>query len=281
MTLNEYVTFFNDSIRNDSLVIFHNADLYPNEFKEVRTVSYRKTRKPVTIKERLKPLDKNYRMERFAMWMISEAPFGKWIRRQWGDPFYFDQEQVKWRNYEASFDANELEPTSRKNATYVLQEYFVPVDQLTNFVPRMAALFKRHQVNVINVSIRHARQDPGTLDGDGHARMYFQSLYSYKQRTREDDRQNVSTWTKELIDEALARGGSYYLPYQIHATPQQFQQAYPLAEQFFALKQKLDPTGKFSNRLWERYYASGCASTGRPGRATKINYYIPAVKTLP
>lgn len=268
MTLNEYVTFFNDSIRNDSLVVFHNADLYPNEFREVRTVSYRKTRKPVTIKERLKPLDKNYRMERFAMWMVSEAPFGKWIRRQWGDPFYYDQEQVKWRNYEASFDTNELEPTSRKNAMYVLQEYFVPVDQLTTFVPHMAALFKKHQVNVINVSIRHARQDPGTLMAWARTDVFSVVVY-YKQRTREDDRQNVSTWTQELIDEALARGGSYYLPYQIHATAQQFEQAYPQAEQFFALKRKLDPTGKFSNRLWERYYAPAAHQLAGPAGQRK------------
>jgi len=268
MTLNEYIAFFNDSIRNDSLVIFHNADLYPNEFREVRTVSYRKTHRPVTIKERLKPVNKNYRMERFVMWMVSEAPFGKWMRRHWGDPFYYDQEQVKWRNYEASFDVNELEPASRKNSTYVLQEYFVPVDQLSNFVPHMAEVLKKHQVNVINVSIRHARQDPGTMLAWARTEVFSLVVY-YKQGTREDDRQNVGAWTKELIDEALARGGSYYLPYQVHATPQQFQQAYPQTEQFLALKQKLDPTGKFRNKLWERYYAPAAHQLAGPASKQK------------
>jgi FAD/FMN-containing dehydrogenase len=51
----------------------------------------------------------------------------------------------------------------------------------------------------------------------------------------------------------LANGGSYFLPYQLHATSEQFKQAYPGAEQFFKLKSKLDPTNNFRNLLLERY----------------------------
>lgn len=67
-----------------------------------------------------------------------------------------------WRNHEASYYVLELEPRSRKRSTYVLQEYFVPVDRFEQFYPLMAAILRRHQVNVLNVSIRHARADPGT-----------------------------------------------------------------------------------------------------------------------
>ncbi len=42
--------------------------------------------------------------------------------------------------------------------------------------------------------------------------------------------------TRELIDAALACGGRYYLPYRLHATPEQFRAAYPQAERFFKLK---------------------------------------------
>ena len=35
---------------------------------------------------------------------------------------------------------------------------------------------------------------------------------------------------------------------------QQFLAAYPRAPEFFALKQRVDPTYKFRNRLWDAYY---------------------------
>jgi FAD/FMN-containing dehydrogenase len=65
----------------------------------------------------------------------------------------------------------------------------------------------------------------------------------------------VGGWTRQSIAAALALGGSYYLPYQLHATRAQFAQAYPAAPAFFALKAKLDPQGKFRNRLWDTYRA--------------------------
>ena len=57
----------------------------------------------------------------------------------------------------------------------------------------------------------------------------------------------------------LSVGGSYYLPYQIYATEEQFRRAYPRAAEFFSLKQQLDPTNKFSNELLRKYYHQGAA----------------------
>lgn len=83
--------------------------------------------------------------------------------------------------------------------------------------------------------------------------MFAYVLY-YKQGTSDADRQAVGTWTRELIDAATSLNGSYYLPYQIHATSAQFTAAYPNATAFFALKKKLDPSNKFRNKLWDAYY---------------------------
>jgi len=47
--------------------------------------------------------------------------------------------------------------------------------------------------------------------------------------------------------------GSYYLPYQLHATPEQFRRAYPRAAEFVALKRRLDPANKFRNELLDKY----------------------------
>jgi FAD/FMN-containing dehydrogenase len=185
--------------------------------------------------------------------VVSEWPFGKGIRQRVVDPWRFRGRHVVWRNYEASRDVAELEPASRRRATYVLQEYFVPVERFDEFVPAMRDVFRRHRVNVINVSIRHAMPDPGTFLAWAPREVFAFVVY-YRQGTDAASRRAVGIWTRELIDAALRAGGSYYLPYQLHATEAQFLRAYPRATAFFALKKRLDPTNKFRNRLWDKYY---------------------------
>ncbi len=268
MPLSAYRAYFAAHVRNNSDVIFHNADLYPMAFNTMRISSYVRTSKPVTVKERLHSLKANFSTDRLVMRIIADWPEGKWIRQHIVDPWIFRDERVEWRNYEASYDVSELEPASRIKSTYVLQEYFVPVGRLEVFVPKMAAILQRHRVDAINVSIRYARPDPGTLLAWARTEVFAYVLY-YKQGTSIAERQAVGVWTRELIDAALEEGGTYYLPYQIWATPKQFQAAYPNADQLFALKCRVDPTNKFRNRLWDAYYRPATyqrcsAPVGRP-----------------
>lgn len=256
MPLVEYKKYFVEHIRDKSDVVFHNADIYPNSYETVRAVSWVKTEEPVTVGHRLMPADNSYRLDRFAYWVISEWPFGKSIRQYVIDPFVYSGKRVEWRNYEASYDVRELEPPSRTDSTYVLQEYFVPVDNLERFVSLMRETLNRHDVNVINVSIRHARQDPGTLLAWARTEVFALVLY-YKQGTGIADRQAVGVWTRELIDAAISQNGTYYLPYQIHATGEQLRAAYPNIDAFFVLKGRVDPAKKFRNKLWDTYYKTG------------------------
>src|SRR5262249_18732239 len=55
-------------------------------------------------------------------------------------------------------------------------------------------------------------------------------------------------------------GGTYYLPYQPHATPGQFRAAYPRAGELLALKKRLDPQHKLRNTLWDKYYDAAAGS---------------------
>jgi hypothetical protein len=119
----------------------------------------------------------------------------------------------------------------------------------------MREVFKRHHVNVINVSIRYANRDPGSLLAWARTEVFAFVIY-YKQGTSASAQTEVGVWTRELLDAALNVGGSYYLPYQLHATETQFLRAYPRASEFFALKRRLDPTDKFTNGLWNAYYHS-------------------------
>src|SRR5437762_7865883 len=116
-----------------------------------------------------------------------------------------------------------------------------------------------HRVNVLHFSVRHALPDPGSLLAWAPRESFAFVLY-YKQRTRENARDRVAVWTRELIDAVLAAGGSYYLPYQPHATQEQFHRAYPRARELFELKRKLDPDFRLRNVLWDKYYAPTLAA---------------------
>jgi len=253
MPLVAYRAYFEKSVRSNPDVIFHNADIYPTAYDTIRVSSYVRTPKPVTVSARLSDANADFSTERRVMRVISDWPGGKWIRQHIVDPWLFRGECVEWRNYEASYDVRSLEPASRDKSTYVLQEYFVPIDRLEAFVPRMAAILNRHHVNAINVSIRYARADPGTMLAWATSDVFSYVLY-YKQGTSEEARREVAAWTRKLIDAAIEQGGTYYLPYQILATPEQFHSAYPDADRFFELKRRVDPTNKFRNRLWDAYY---------------------------
>jgi FAD/FMN-containing dehydrogenase len=269
MPLAAYRAYFLKNVRDNPDVIFHNADIYPTAFKTIRVSSYVRTDKPVTVKERLNPGNADFSTDRRVFAIISDWPGGKWIRQHIVDPWVFRGERVEWRNYEASYDVHELEPASRVKSTYVLQEYFVPVDHLETFVPQMAEILNRHHVNAINVSIRHARPDPGTMLAWARSEVFAYVLY-YKQGTTEADRREVGVWTRELIDAAIKHGGSYYLPYQILATPEQFHAAYPNADRLFELKYRVDPTNKFRNRLWDAYYAPPTDQGSASGHAVAV-----------
>jgi FAD/FMN-containing dehydrogenase len=253
MDIAAYKQFFFSNIRNKPQFVFHNADIYPNSYTKIRAVTYAITENKLTVTERLKPNDKNYGLEKFAMKVVSGSDFGKWLRQHLVDPIHYTGKVVEWRNYEATYDVKELEPNSRKKATYVLQEYFIPVDHFDSFYPKMIKVLKSNDVNVINISIRHANKDVGSHLAWARQEVFAFVIY-YKQEISDSEKTKVTQWTRALIDASLSEKGSYYLPYQLQATQAQFSKAYPNAVAFFKLKKKYDPNYKFRNKLFDTYY---------------------------
>jgi FAD/FMN-containing dehydrogenase len=61
----------------------------------------------------------------------------------------------------------------------------------------------------------------------------------------------MQTFTRDLVERTLALGGTFYLPYRLHYTPEQFRRAYPMAPAFLELKRRADPEELFSSRFYE------------------------------
>lgn len=232
--------------------IFHNADLLPPMFDAPVAVSWRKTDKALTEPARLVPRGQSYGLEQNLLFALTELPRGDLLRKELIHPLLLARPAVKWRNHEASLDVAGLEPRTRRISTYVLQEYFIPVRHFAAYARAMSAVIRKHDAQVLNVSVRHSPPDRTALLPWAKEEVFSFVVY-YKQRTHADARRKVADWTREMIDTALAFGGRYYLPYQLHATRAQFERAYPEAEELRAIKRSVDPAGRFANELWATY----------------------------
>lgn len=137
-------------------------------------------------------------------------------------------------------------------STDILHEYFVPPEAFDGFLADMRRLIPPHAADLLNVTVRHVLPD-----GDTYLRYADREMLAlvllFNQKTTAAAEQDMQRLTRELVSAALGRGGRYYLPYRLHATPEQFRRAYPQAETFFRLKREHDPDGLFSNMFYERY----------------------------
>lgn len=249
--LEDYPGYFRSEVQGGACLL-HNADLVPPAFDVAHAVSWSPTRKPPTVEDRLVPRGQDYALEQAMLWAVSELPKGDKLQRKVVRPALARKPAVVWRNYEASLDVASLEPKSRASSTYVLQEYFVPVARFGAFVQRMAEILRRRRARVLNVSVRHSPADRDAILAWAREEVFSFVLY-YKQGVDAEAAREVGEWTRELIDVALSNGGTYYLPYQRHATQAQFDAAYPRKAAFKEIKAKADPGNRLSNELWRQY----------------------------
>lgn len=138
------------------------------------------------------------------------------------------------------------------DTTDILHEYFVPRDRAASFVASMREIITRRKANLLNVTVREVNEDQDTfLRYADQPMLAFVMLY-VQEKTPAGE-QDMAELTTELIDAALRHGGRYYLPYRLHASPEQFARAYPQAAEFFELKRKYDPDELFQNQFYVKY----------------------------
>jgi FAD/FMN-containing dehydrogenase len=268
MPITEYREHFAANIRDNDQVVFHNADIYPPDFEKMRDVSWYVTDEALTIEDRMIAADDSYWLLPKMINFSNSGGFGKWARSSIIDPLYYSSDRVAWRNWEASYDVRELGEGDRSEKTWVLQEYFIPVENFDSFVPKMREIFLEYEVDVVNVSIRHALPDPESYLSWARNEVFAFVIY-HSQGTTGEDRQNVGIWTRKMIDAIISENGAYYLPYQLHATGEQFHAAYPNADKYFAVKGEVDPDNRFRNKLWEKYY---------PTKRSQIREYLDSLE---
>jgi len=136
--------------------------------------------------------------------------------------------------------------------TQLLHEYFVPRDSLEPFLARARSIIPAHSGDLLNVTIRSL-----SADSDSYLTYARENIFSlvmlFSQPVTAQADSSMRHMTVDLIDAVLAVRGTYYLPYRLHATREQFRRAYPMADSFFALKKKFDPDEIFQNQFYREY----------------------------
>ena len=110
---------------------------------------------------------------------------------------------------------------------------------------------ENHDAQLLSASVRVVHANDVVLD---YARGDRLSVVLYlSQHLDGAGNADMKDLTERLVERALAHDGTFYLPYQLHYTRMQAREAYPMLDEFFALKRKHDPGEVFRNSLYDRF----------------------------
>ena len=142
-----------------------------------------------------------------------------------------------------------------RSRTDILHEYFLPPAGLEPFLAACRTVIPASRQDLLNVTLRYVEEDrTSVLAYARGTRVAAVMLFS--QRMARVDEEDMAAMTQRLIDAALDAGGSFYLPYRLHARRDQVARAYPRLEEFRDRKRRYDPGLLFRNLMWSHYFGT-------------------------
>jgi FAD/FMN-containing dehydrogenase len=195
---------------------------------------------------------KNSRLNRIVFRGSAGSDYGKqlrWDAEKRLDPF------LSGDNFERNallYEPVALFQNHSKTSTDILMECFVPPSEFEPFLVEMRKIISKTHADLLNVTVRHVNRDT-----DSFLRYADKDMYSlvmlFDQSCDSQGESKMAEAAREIIAAVLKHDGRYYLPYRLHATPEQFAAAYPQAKDFFELKRKYDPDELFQNEFYRKY----------------------------
>lgn len=174
---------------------------------------------------------------------------------------WFVETVVAPRGFEGGATRNTLlnEPVSNlagrdPSRTDILHEYFVPPERFAEFLSACRDVIPRSAQDLINVTLRYVAADTMSVLAYAPAPRIAAVMSFAQERTAEADA-DMRRMTQALIDRVIAFGGSFYLPYRLHARRDQVERVYPNLARFAELKRRYDPGLLFRNALWDAWLA--------------------------
>lgn len=257
MSLQDYVTYIK-KMKNDPSLGFHLAHLKLTPNKKqlhagVIAIDYKQIDESTLSAHQKKELKKLYK-EHFVsvkknginlLRTTSVAKSLAWI------PELAQNGKIISRNNIMSPHVSHIYTDSSKDAD-LLQEYFIPVDNLISFIKSLGTITKQLNVNLMHVALRFIPQNNESfLSYTKTDRIGIVLYFSHKINEKECN--TIKQWSQNLIDAAITCNGAYYLPMQLHASKEQIRKIYPEIDEFFELKKKYDPHTLFMNCFYKEY----------------------------
>ena len=192
--------------------------------------------------------------------------YGKQLR--WDLEQAFGQTQVgdRYSRNEIMNESPALYLNRTPGQTDILHEYFIPARHFNAFRLALQRQVKHYHPDLLNVTIRNVYADSDTFLPYAREEVFGFVLF-FNQADTPAAEATMAALTQQLIAEALHLGGTYYLPYRLHATPTQLQKAYPQFPEFIRLKRKYDPSELFQNQFYQRYQLLGAPVKSSAQRA--------------
>jgi FAD/FMN-containing dehydrogenase len=139
--------------------------------------------------------------------------------------------------------------------TDILHEYFVAPARFADFLTACREVIPRFHQDLLNVTLRFVEADTVSVLAYAPARR-IAAVMSFTQTMDGAAEADMRAMTRALVERVIAIGGSFYLPYRLHATAAQMHRAYPRAREFAACKRRYDPGLLFRNALWDTWLSA-------------------------
>ncbi|MDB5424763.1 MAG: D-arabinono,4-lactone oxidase [Phenylobacterium sp.] len=140
-----------------------------------------------------------------------------------------------------------------RSRTDILHEYFLPPARLGDFLQACREVILPTKLELLNVTLRYLAPDPVSVLAYAPASRVAAVMSFAMPLTHEAD-EGMRRMTEVLVERVIGIGGSFYLPYRLHARRDQLERAYPRLAGFLEHKRRYDPKLLFRNTLWDHYF---------------------------
>ncbi|KTD68212.1 cytokinin oxidase [Legionella steelei] len=261
VSIENYLKHFRKNVQPDDKIRMHlfRLSLAPNNLLgNGVAVNYIKLDNSAPVEsEKINKEDENgTRMERI---MVNVARRSGYVRQK-----YWEGERHRLLNNETPMTTNEIMQPSI-NAMFNnsvsesewLQEFFVPGENLANFIKELGALLTKNKVALINSSVRFVKKDEYSTLGYTREGDRFAVVLCFNQALKKSEVVKTKKWIREANDLVIKHGGTFYLPYQQFSSQEQFEKAYGKdhVDEFKSAKENEDRQGVFYNGLYQHYLA--------------------------
>lgn len=251
----DYISYFHNQVQKnkDTLMHLYRLCLDPDHLFETGiAVNYTKTAQKERVVSCLNDEpERGNRLDRILLHIVRRLG---WFRKLgWQrEKAYALQTHVSSRNAFMRPPINPIFNHSRLDTEW-LQEYFVKGEDLEAFLAFLASVLKRNGVPVFNASVRYVKKDTHAKLGYASQGDRFAIVLFFNQSLLEREKEKTGAWVREVTQELIRIGGTYYMPYQPFATLEQFHSCYPAYPKVAEVKRRIDPTNLFSNGIFEDY----------------------------